>query len=645
MEALLAAGAEVADPLRLGLLVLGVLIGLSIGVIPGLGGIFGMALLVPFTYTLDPFSAVALLLGMASSTTISDTISAVLLGVPGTAGAMPTVLDGHEMAKNGEAGRALGAAYAAALAGGLFGAAVLAVSIPVLGPVVLALRTPDFLAVGVLGLSAVALLTGRNPLAGIAAACTGVALSFVGLEDQTASQRWTFGQIYLWDGLPLAVVFLGLFGLPELAAVLSRGGIERPGTDTDVTAQDMRAGLRDAVANWPLILRCSGAGAALGALPGLGLSVIGWIVYGLSTRDRRGGPAFGKGNVRGVIGPESAANATEGGTLVPTVALGLPGSASMSILLGALIIQGLTPGPGMLTENASVALTMVICIALANVVGAGICLALTGQLARIARAPGAALVPVALCFVVLGAFRTSASMGDLVILLAFGALGMVMKSLDWSRPALALGFVLGPYLEGYFFVSYQIHGWGLVTRPLMIAVSLAVLAGLALRLTRRSRTGGPPAAAARRLDLGLALPLSFAAVAILISSLWLPFEAAIFPRIAAAGLLASCLAILPMALRAHADSGARDGPAPTPVSRQLQVLTCVTGLGAGLYLIGPSISVLILVYTVMTLQGGLKRRTALITAALTALATYLIFTLAIRVAWPRPALPLPWDLL
>src|SRR5271154_4833621 len=204
------------EPTRLLILFLGVLIGLAIGVLPGLSGIVGLAMLIPFTYNLDEYTSFALLLGMAAVITSSDFITAVLFGVPGHVGAAATVIDGHAMAKNGEAGRAFGAGFAASLAGGIVGAVVLALSIPVLRPVLLSIGSPELLAFTLFGLSMVATLSGRAPLKGLTAAALGLMISMIGSRSESGTLRWTFDTLYLYDGVPLVPATLGLFAMPEL---------------------------------------------------------------------------------------------------------------------------------------------------------------------------------------------------------------------------------------------------------------------------------------------------------------------------------------------------------------------------------------------------------------------------------------------
>src|SRR6202165_2451833 len=221
------------EPMRLGILVIGVVIGLAIGVLPGRNRRVGMAVLVPLTYNMDPHTAMALLLGMAAVITSSDFITAVLFGVPGHVGAAATVIDGHAMAKNGEAGRALGAGFAASLAGGVIGAIVLGISIPILRPLMLSIGSSELLAFTLFGMSMVATLSGRAPLKGLTAAGLGLMIAMVGSRSQTGTLRWTFDWLYLWDGVPLIPATLGIFALPELCELaVSR---RRIGGDTGPT--------------------------------------------------------------------------------------------------------------------------------------------------------------------------------------------------------------------------------------------------------------------------------------------------------------------------------------------------------------------------------------------------------------------------
>jgi TctA family transporter len=535
------------EPSRLVLLASGVLVGLAIGVIPGLGGIVGMALLIPFTFEMDAYSAFAFLIGMGSVTSTSDTIPAVLFGVPGTAGAAATVMDGHPLAKKGQAGRAFGAAYMSSLLGGIAGAFLLGISIPILRPILLYLGSPELLAICVFGLSMVASLSGKAPLKGMAAAGLGLLVAMIGSDPQTGTLRWTFGSLYLWDGVPLVPATLGLFAIPELADLaISRRNIAS-GVEVDARVGQME-GIRDAFRHWWLVLRCSWLGASLGAVPGIGSAVIDWIAYGHALKTEKNVENFGQGDIRGVIAPESSNNAKEGGALVPTLAFGVPGSASMAILLGAFMMHGLVPGPRMLNEHLDVTYSIVWSIALANLLGAGICLAFSNQLARVASVKIGILLPLVLAVIFMGAFQGSRQWGDLYVLLGFGVFGWIMKRLDWPRPPLILGLVLGAVVERYLFISIGRYQWTWIARPVvMIFFAVAILSVLG-PLLRNVRTAARKAwtfkTARRRLSptmLFTMLIIGIFAGSLVTSSAW-SFEAKIVPQ--AVGYTALACAVL-----------------------------------------------------------------------------------------------------
>lgn len=472
LEAALSALLIVFDPTRLGIVAVGVAIGLSLGVIPGLSGIVGLSLLLPFTFDMDPFTALAFLVALQAVVATSDTIPAVLFGVPGTVGSASTILDGHPMAKQGLAARAFGAAFSASVLGGLLGALFLAFSIPLLRPFILSFGSPELLAFCIFGLSLIGILSGGNPLKGLAAAGIGLMIATVGEEPNTAVERWTFGTLYLLEGIPLVPLALGLFALPEIADMaIARKRLSR-GHDLAM-GWGQFAGVRDTFRNLFLVFRGSGIGSVLGAVPGIGAPVIPWISYGHAMRTEKGAAeSFGKGDVRGVIASESSNNAKEGGALVSTIAFGVPATAAMALLLGAFLIHGLAPGPDMLTTRLDVTYTLVWTVAIANVLGCAICLLFARQFAAVARIRPGILAPVVLSITFIGAFQATRQWGDLVALLGFGLLGWIMKRVDWPRPPLLLGLVLGGLLERYMFISFQRYGAEWLTRPIVVVVLL-----------------------------------------------------------------------------------------------------------------------------------------------------------------------------
>ena len=479
------------EPHRLMFLGLGCIMGLVLGIVPGIGGLAGTAMLLPFTFTMDPYSAFALLLGLGATTATGDPIPAILFGVPGGAASAATVLDGFPMAKKGEAGRALSAAYMSSLMGGIFGALLLAISIPILRPVMLFIGSPELLAFSILGISMVAVLSGNAPLRGITAGCFGVMIAMIGTDPQTGTLRWTMDSLYLWDGLPLVPLLLGVFALPELCDLL----IARVAISSDTSKANIYKGqwqgVKDCFKNWWLILRCSWIGGGIGSIPGISAAVVDWLAYGHALKTEKGASqTFGKGDVRGVIASESSNNAKEGGALVPTIAFGVPGSATMAILLGAFLIHGLVPGPDMLTKNLSITYSMVWSVALANILGAGLCYAFSPQFAKIATLRYTLILPAVLGIVYIGAFEASRQWGDLITLLFFGVVGWIMKQAKWPRPPLILGVVLGDTIERYMFISIERYGMSWLLRPVVAVLFLMAIVGLVRPLLSDIRSQG-----------------------------------------------------------------------------------------------------------------------------------------------------------
>nr|WP_246206462.1 tripartite tricarboxylate transporter permease [Propylenella binzhouense] len=533
------------QPARLGLLAGGVLIGLFLGVVPGVGGLVGLTLLLPFTFSMDPFTAMAFMMGLAAVGATSDAIPAILFGVPGGIGSAATVLDGYPMARRGEAGRALGAAFAASVLGGLFGAILLAFLIPAVRPAVLSIAKPEMLAVTIFGISLAASLSGNSPVKGLMVACAGLLLATVG-EDDIGELRWIFDTIYLYDGIPIIPITLGLFALPEIAdLMIQRSAIAREGGPIHVTMAAQWKGFQDTIRNWFLVLRCSALGSILGAIPGIGAPVIDWVAYAHATRTEKGArETFGKGDVRGVLASESSNNAKEGGSLVPTIAFGIPGSASMVLFLAALLYQGVVPGPGMLGEHLDVTYTLVWSIALANVLACGICFVFANQIARIALVRIGLLAPCVLVIIYLGAFEGKRAWGDLYVLLAFGVLGFVMKRLAWPRSPMILGVVLGQLLEANAFITANVYGWSWMTRPITATILLVTLFGLGAPIVaswRRQRALGTKGRYVRSFAGG-SVPkaqLAMAAAALLFfgyacaSTLGWEFRSYLMPRVVA----------------------------------------------------------------------------------------------------------------
>ncbi len=489
MEAFFQALTVLLTPSHLIYLIGGVVLGLGVGILPGLGGIVGMTILLPVIYGMDIHNAFALLIGMVAVIPTSDTFPSVMMGIPGSSASQATIMDGYPLAKKGEAARALGAAFTASLIGGLYGALVLTLIIPIARPLVLAFGSPELFMLALLGMSMVGVLSGNQPIKGIIGAGIGLMLGAMGDAPAIAEYRYTFGFDYLMDGVSLVIVGLGLFAFPEIIDLLIKG---RPISEKAELGRGWLDGLKDTLHHKWIVLRCATIGVIVGFIPGLGGSVVDWIAYGhviQTSKDREG---FGKGDIRGVIAPESANNAKEGGGLIPTFLFGIPGSGSMAVFLGGLLILGIQPGPTMLTENLDLVYTAIWSLALANIFGAGLSLLLAKPITKLTLVPFSRLAPFMILIITFAAYQASYSWGDLIALLLMGILGWFMKQFGWPRPAALIGFVLAGNLEQYLFISVQRYGFDWLTRPGVLVMAAIIVASLWASITyqKKLKTAG-----------------------------------------------------------------------------------------------------------------------------------------------------------
>ena len=460
----------------IGGIAVGLFIGIVFGSIPGLTATLGIALFLPFIYGLAPVTAFAILLSLVSAVHTSNTFPAFFFNVPGSPSAAATILDGYPMAKKGEAAKGLTAAFTVSAIGGIIGALVLFLLLPALQPLVLMFASPERFMLVMVGLVMISFLSGERPIKGLLAGVLGLLLGTIGWDPQLGVPRYTFGQDYFIEGLSLVPLVMGLFALPEVIALAVRGQI------AEKTSVDMGSGfvpgLREAFRNWLLVLQSSLIGVIGGAIPGIGGTASAFYAYGFAVQaakdnDREG---FGKGDVRGVIAPESANNASAGGELIPTLAFGIPGGATSAMLVGAFFILGVTPGPSMLNEHLWLSFSMVFILVMSNLAATGICIVITRWAARIAWIRGSLLIPGILMFVLFGAYASYPHPGTLVLTLLFGVLGYIMMRSEWPRVPLLIGFILGPLSENFLFISMTSYGLAFLLRPIPVALLLLTLA-------------------------------------------------------------------------------------------------------------------------------------------------------------------------
>ena len=451
-------------------MLIGLPVGLLFGLLPGLSGVTTLAILMPFIYGMEPVKAMAFLLSAHSVCNNGGTVTAILLNIPGTTSNAATMLDGYPMTQKGLAGRALGNALAASAFGGLFGGIVLIVLIFAVRPLVMAIGLPEYFFLIFLGLCFIAVLGSDSPVKGFISGAIGITLSFFGTAILTGEPRFTFGSLRLLEGFQIVPIGLGVFAVPEVVDLVTRQGTIAKVDKATVRPGLMWEGTKDIFRHLKLFLLSSGIGTFIGIVPGVGGDVAPWVAYGIAKQTSKHPEKFGTGCVEGVIAPEASNNGKEGGALLTTLALGIPGSAGMALLLGAFLIVGLDPGPMFLKEHLDLAFSMASTVIFANFLGTAVMMLVSKKLSAISFVRGSVLGPIILVVIVFGAFCAKNDLMDIVFCFMFGALGVVMKAYHYNRAALFLGFVLGVMAEQYFGLSLSTYGPFFFLRPISIAI-------------------------------------------------------------------------------------------------------------------------------------------------------------------------------
>jgi TctA family transporter len=626
-------------------LLIGVLVGLVVGVLPGLGGIAGMAILLPFVYGMDQTSALGMLIGMIAVVPTGDTFTSILMGIPGSSASQATILDGFPMAKRGEAVRALSAAFFSSMVGGVIGALVLTVFVVVARPVILLFSSAELFMLTVFGLSMVGVLSGTSLLKGVLSCAAGLVLGSVGSAPATGEWRMTLGIDYLTDGIPIAVVGLGIFAVPEIVDLLRHNTtIAR----SAALGRGWLLGIRDCFEHWWLVLRCSGLGCLIGAMPGLGGSVADWVAYGHVVQTARDRSRFGQGDVRGVIAPESANNSVRGGELIPTLLFGIPGSGSMAIFLGGMVILGIQPGITLIDTRLDLTYTIIWSLALANVIGAGLCVLVSRPVAYLTTLPYSYVAPFMILIIVFTAYQTTRDWGDILALLGLGVAGIYMRRFGWPRPPLLIGFVLAPGAETYLYQAIQFYDLAWLTRPGVIAIAIVTAASVwaGTRFGRSSiDEGGASGTVARRWP-GVAFAAVLAALFVyaIRDTAPLSFLGRVFPLSVAVPALFGTLALVALVAAGRSHVFDTEAGAATPRSME-RYLAWLAGLLVASALVGFVLAIVAFFVFFLSVEARSPagRNAALAASALLFLAAMSrVFVLDFPRGLLQEAVALPW---
>ena len=528
----------------------------------------------------------------------------------------------------------------------MFGALVLLASLPILKPLVLSFGSPEFLVLVLWGLSAVGVLSGTSPLKGLLSALLGVLVSSVGMDDKTGIERFAFGGDYLVDGISIVLIGLGLFAIPEMIALSVR---RTPISETQSLGHGTMQGIKDVFHHWWLMIRCAIVGVWVGVLPGLGSSVADWFAYAHAVQTEKNTEEFGKGDVRGVIAPESANNAKEGGALIPTIAFGIPGSTSLALMLVAFISVGITPGSSMLTDHLDYTLAMVWVLVIANLIAAALAICASGPFAKLSLMPFYIIVPMTLVLCVASSYAAHFIWYDIMTFLVFSAIGYFMKLFDWPRPPFVVAVVLGGQFERYLWLSDARYGWKWLTQPGVLAILALVAVTLVMPLIRRFRRGqgargAAPPPMTRGLRLGdiafllvMACVLGFAAWH---ATAWVMRGALVVYAVALVGIplaLIQVAAHLRALLSPETSPRGDVGESLVTLRRTAEIWIWLGGLALGVYLIGFHIAMAAFPLLYVRAYGG-RWRSGLVLALLAEVFVYVIFDTLLEVYWPTPYL-------
>jgi putative tricarboxylic transport membrane protein len=471
------------------LLLAGFFLGFVVGAIPGFNDANVMAILLPFTLLLTPEGAVIAMAAIYAGAQAAGSIPAILMNIPGTPGNAATTLEGYAMSRDGRAGFALGTSLGASAVGALIGALLALTFAPVLGMFALRFGPAEMFMVGVLGITVVSTLAADNMARGLLIAAFGVLVSFIGADSMAGFPRATYGIPYLYDGMPLIPVLLGLFGFSELLLLLRRRTIAGSEAIAPSGFREILSGLKEGLRHRINLVRSSVIGFFVGVIPGAGATIGSFLAYGQARAWSRRRDRFGKGTPEGLVATDSANNATACGAMVPMLTLGLPGSASTLVMLATLVLHGVRPGPQFFQTFQAEAYAILFSLFLSALMIALLGIVLARHAQRVTTMPNAILVPVVSVLIFIGAFAWRFMAFDILLMIVFGILGVILKAYRYPIPAFLLAIILGPILEANFLRATRIGGYGAlfdgpIVGILIVMIVLSLLAPILLALHR-----------------------------------------------------------------------------------------------------------------------------------------------------------------
>jgi TctA family transporter len=453
-------------------------VALVFGVLPAISGALVCILILPFLYGMDPFIGMPILCALFSVSCMGGAITSILVGIPGDNINAATVVDGFAMTRKGLAGRALGLGLGANFLAAVASIGISFLLIPLILPIVMTFKTAEMVLVIVVALLFISVLTKHNRIKGLIAAGIGLLISCIGYQPATGIPRLTFGNLYLYEGLEIPTVLMGIMAMPVLMELQATGSSIAPSDMPDAgKLRELVAGVKELLKSYKSIwLRGTLIGYLFGLLPAIGGAAGVWMVYAHAKQTSRHPEAFGKGAPDGIVGPEACANASHPGDLLITLALGIPGSGIMVVLLAAFLLMGVTPGPKLLSEQTTLCFEMLLAVAIANVMAIVLCFFGAPFLTKVTRVSPRYIFGYLIPLIVISTFVSREYMVDMVVLAIISLIGLFMTRFGFSAPALLLGFVLGKMLENYLTLALDLHGFKFFfTSPASIVLTLLCL--------------------------------------------------------------------------------------------------------------------------------------------------------------------------